>query len=288
MSLLRLNEIEEVDRVAGEVTVGAGATLALVQAAARTAGWEVGVDLGARDSATIGGMVATNAGGVNVVRHGTMRSQLLGFEAVRVDGTILRRLPGMPKDNTGYDLGGLLAGSEGTLAVITRVRLRLVLADAAPGGVRHRPRRCVCRGGRGLRAAPNAGLGRCPGAVHRCRPRADHPSHRRRGSVRRAHAGLPAGRGGLQRRRSDGRAPRGARGDRRGGRLGVGGDRSGRPASALAAARAAYGGHQRRGRAAQARRLGAVGALRRARRAGPAGGGGGGSGRPHDRVRARR
>ncbi len=126
MSLLRLNEIEEVDRVAGEVTVAAGATLALVQAAARAAGWEVGVDLGARDSATIGGMVATNAGGVNVVRHGPMRSQLLGFEAVRVDGSILRRLPGMPKDNTGYDLGGLLAGSEGTLAVITRVRLRLV------------------------------------------------------------------------------------------------------------------------------------------------------------------
>jgi FAD/FMN-containing dehydrogenase len=126
MSLLRLNEIEDVDRMGGEVTVGAGATLALVQAAARAAGWEVGVDLGARDSATIGGMVATNAGGVNVVRHGTMRSRLLGFEAVRVDGSILRRLPGMPKDNTGYDLGGLLAGSEGTLAVITRVRLRLV------------------------------------------------------------------------------------------------------------------------------------------------------------------
>ena len=126
VSLLRLNEIEEVDRAAGEVTVGGGATLALVQAAARAAGWEVGLDLGARDSATIGGMVATNAGGVNVVRHGTMRSQLLGFEAVRVDGTILGRLPGMPKDNTGYDLGGLLAGSEGTLAVITRVRLRLV------------------------------------------------------------------------------------------------------------------------------------------------------------------
>ena len=126
MSLLRLNEIEHVDRVAGEVTVGAGATLALVQAAARAAGWEVGVDLGARDSATIGGMVATNAGGVNVVRHGSMRSQLLGFEAVRVDGSILRRLPGMPKDNTGYDLGGLLAGSEGTLAVLTQVRLRLV------------------------------------------------------------------------------------------------------------------------------------------------------------------
>ena len=126
LSLLRLNQIDEVGGVAGEVTVGAGATLGAVQSAARAAGWEVGVDLGARDSATIGGMVATNAGGVNVVRHGSMRTQLLGFEAVRVDGSILRRLPGMPKDNTGYDLGGLLAGSEGTLAVITRVRLRLV------------------------------------------------------------------------------------------------------------------------------------------------------------------
>ena len=126
VSMLRLNEIEDVDRVAGEITVGAGATLSAVQAAARAAGWAVGVDLGARDSATIGGMVATNAGGVNVVRHGPMRSQLLGFEAVRADGTVLRRLPGMLKDNTGYDLGGLLAGSEGTLAVITGVRLRLV------------------------------------------------------------------------------------------------------------------------------------------------------------------
>ncbi|MEO7295852.1 MAG: FAD-binding oxidoreductase [Candidatus Limnocylindria bacterium] len=126
LSLLRLNEIGESDRDAGEMTVGAGATLAAVQDAARAAGWDVGVDLGARDSATIGGMLATNAGGVNVVRHGPMRSRLLGFEAVLADGTILRRLPGMPKDNTGYDLGGLLAGSEGTLAVITRVRLRLV------------------------------------------------------------------------------------------------------------------------------------------------------------------
>ncbi|MGH2383053.1 MAG: FAD-binding oxidoreductase [Candidatus Limnocylindria bacterium] len=126
LSLLRLDEIGDVDRDAGEMTVEAGATLAKVRDAAQAAGWDVGVDLGARDSATIGGMVAANAGGVNVVRHGPMRSQLLGFEAVRADGTVLRRLPGMPKDNTGYDLGGLLAGSEGTLAVITRVRLRLV------------------------------------------------------------------------------------------------------------------------------------------------------------------
>lgn len=135
LSMGRLNSVGEVDRDAGEVTVGAGAILAVVQSAARSAGWEVGVDLGARESATIGGMVATNAGGVQVVRHGTMRAQVLGFEAVLADGTVISRLPGMPKDNTGYDLGGLLAGSEGTLAVITAVRLRLV----AP-----LPHRAVC------------------------------------------------------------------------------------------------------------------------------------------------
>ena len=126
LNLLRLRDVDQTDTESGEVTVGAGATLAAVQAAARSAGWDVGVDLGARDSATIGGMVATNAGGVNVLRHGPMRRQVLGWEAVLADGTVLRRLPGMPKDNTGYDLGSLLAGSEGTLAVITRVRLRLV------------------------------------------------------------------------------------------------------------------------------------------------------------------
>ena len=126
LSTLRLTAIEDLDADAGEVTVGAGAALASVQEAARRVGWDVGVDLGARDSATIGGMAATNAGGTNVLRHGPMRRQLLGFEAVLADGTVLRRLPGMPKDNTGYDLGGLLAGSEGTLAVITRLRLRLV------------------------------------------------------------------------------------------------------------------------------------------------------------------
>ncbi|HEX5040779.1 MAG TPA: FAD-binding oxidoreductase [Candidatus Limnocylindria bacterium] len=126
LSLRRLDDVESVDAEAGEVTCGAGATLAGVQDAARAAGWEVGVDLAARDTATIGGMLATNAGGANVLRHGPMRRQLIGFEAVLADGTVLRRLPGMVKDNTGYDLGGLLAGSEGTLAVITRVRLRLV------------------------------------------------------------------------------------------------------------------------------------------------------------------
>ena len=130
ISTLRLNAIEDLDADAGEATVGAGVTLGALQQSARKVGWDVGVDLGARDSATLGGMVATNAGGVNVLRHGPMRRQLIGFEAVLADGTILRRLPGMPKDNTGYDLGGLLAGSEGTLAVITRLRLRLVPPSA--------------------------------------------------------------------------------------------------------------------------------------------------------------
>lgn len=126
LSLRRLAEVGAVDTAAGEVTVGAGVTLSAVQRAARAAGWDVGVDLAARDSATIGGMVATNAGGVNVVRYGPMRSQLAGFEAVLSGGSIIRRLPGMAKDNTGYDLGGLIAGSEGTLAVITAARVRLV------------------------------------------------------------------------------------------------------------------------------------------------------------------
>jgi FAD/FMN-containing dehydrogenase len=126
LSTLRLRDLEPIDRLAGEVTVGAGVTLAALQAHIRAAGFAFGVDLGARDSATIGGMIATNAGGIHVLRHGTMRSQLLGLEAVLGDGSVVRRLPGMAKDNTGYHLTSLLAGSEGTLAVITRAHLRLV------------------------------------------------------------------------------------------------------------------------------------------------------------------
>jgi FAD/FMN-containing dehydrogenase len=134
VSTTRLRDLEPVDSVAGEVTVGAGVTLAALQAHLRPAGFTFGVDLGARDSATIGGMIATNAGGIHVLRYGTMRAQLLGVEAVLADGSVVRRLPGMAKDNTGYHLPSLLAGSEGTLAVITRAHLRLVPA---------RPRRAV-------------------------------------------------------------------------------------------------------------------------------------------------
>ncbi|MFJ8017887.1 FAD-binding oxidoreductase [Streptomyces sp. NPDC096339] len=126
LSLRRLNAIGPIDADARQVTVGAGATLAELQARVRPHGCDFGVDLASRDSATLGGMIATNAGGERVVRHGTTRANVAGVEAVLADGSVLDRLAGLPKDNTGYDLTGLLVGSEGTLAVITRARLRLV------------------------------------------------------------------------------------------------------------------------------------------------------------------
>ena len=126
VSLRRLASIDEVDVAAGQVTVGAGATPAAVDAAAAGAGLAFGVDLAARDSATVGGMIATNAGGLRMFRYGGMRAQTAGIEAVLADGRVISHLGGLAKDNTGYDLAGLLAGSEGTLAVITRARLRLV------------------------------------------------------------------------------------------------------------------------------------------------------------------
>ncbi len=126
LSLARLDSLSDFDVTSGEITAGAGATLAALQQHIRPEGWAFGVDLASRDSATIGGMVGTNAGGIRVIRYGSMRRQILGFEAVLASGAVLRRLPGLVKDNTGYDLGQLLAGSEGTLAVITAVRLKLV------------------------------------------------------------------------------------------------------------------------------------------------------------------
>ncbi|GAB1689932.1 FAD-binding oxidoreductase [Krasilnikovia sp. M28-CT-15] len=126
LSLGRLTDTEPVDTVEAQVTVGAGVTLEKLQQHARPHGLDVGVDLAARSAATIGGLVATNAGGIRVVRYGSMREQLTGIEAVLADGTVVSRLVGLAKDNTGYDLTQLLAGSEGTLAVITKVRLRLV------------------------------------------------------------------------------------------------------------------------------------------------------------------
>jgi len=126
LSLRRLHSLAEPDGEAGVLQAGAGTTLAAAQAAAAAAGFELGIDLAARDSATLGGMVATNAGGIHVLRHGPMRARLAGVEAVSADGQIVRRMDGLVKDNVGYDLTGLLVGSEGTLAVVTEVLLRLV------------------------------------------------------------------------------------------------------------------------------------------------------------------
>ena len=125
----RLDELSAVSPAARQVTAGAGVRLAALTAHARAAGLDFGVDLAARDSATVGGMVATNAGGIRVVRYGSMREQVAGAEAALADGRIISRLDGLAKDSTGYDLGHLLAGSEGTLAVITRLRLRLVTPE---------------------------------------------------------------------------------------------------------------------------------------------------------------
>jgi FAD/FMN-containing dehydrogenase len=126
LSLTRLDTIGRVDVHARAVTVGAGATIAAVQHHAAQAGLDYAVDLASRGSATVGGTIATNAGGLRVMRFGATRSQVLGIEAVLSDGRVIRHLDGLVKDNTGYDLGGLLCGSEGTLAVVTAARLRLV------------------------------------------------------------------------------------------------------------------------------------------------------------------
>jgi len=125
LSLRRLRGDVHVDPEDRLLEAGAGTTLAEAQQAAREVGLEVGLDLAARDAATLGGMVATNAGGVRVVRHGPLRRRLAGLEAVLADGTVVDRRGGLLKDNVGYDLPGLFAGSEGTLAVVTRVLLRL-------------------------------------------------------------------------------------------------------------------------------------------------------------------
>jgi FAD/FMN-containing dehydrogenase len=125
ISLRRLDQIGEADEAIGQVTVGAGATLAALQDAAKAANQDAALDFGARDSCTVGGVVACNAGGARALRHGTARARVVGLEAVLADGSVVSRLAGLTKDNAGYDLPELLVGSEGTLGIITRVRWKL-------------------------------------------------------------------------------------------------------------------------------------------------------------------
>jgi len=126
VNLSRMRALCPVDALAGQVTAEAGVTLAALSEHAAGSGLAFGVDIGSRDSATVGGMVATNAGGLHVVRYGAMRAQVVGIEAVLGTGAVVSRLAGLVKDNTGYDLAQLLCGSEGTLGIVTAARLRLV------------------------------------------------------------------------------------------------------------------------------------------------------------------
>jgi FAD/FMN-containing dehydrogenase len=125
LSTERLRDIGAVDVVERRVRVGAGATLADVQRAAAAAGLVFGVDLAARDSATVGGMASTNAGGLRTVRYGNMGEQVIGLDVALPDGTLVHRHSEVRMDNTGYDLASLFVGAEGTLGVITGLDLRL-------------------------------------------------------------------------------------------------------------------------------------------------------------------
>lgn len=125
LSTERLSAVGAVDTEECRVRVGAGATCAAVQHAAAAAGLVFGVDLASRDSATVGGMASTNAGGLRTVRYGNMREQILGLEVALPDGSLVRRHSQVRSDNTGYDLTSLFVGAEGTLGVITGLDLRL-------------------------------------------------------------------------------------------------------------------------------------------------------------------
>ena len=123
--LRRLNHVRAVDAANFSMTVEAGCVLAAVQRAADAAERYFPLSLGSEGSCQIGGNLATNAGGVNVLRYGMMRDLVLGIEAVLPDGSIWHGLKSLRKDNTGYDLKSLLIGSEGTLGVITAATLKL-------------------------------------------------------------------------------------------------------------------------------------------------------------------
>ena len=125
ISLEKMNRIEHVDTSGGTVTVQAGVILEVLQNTAAEQGFLFPLDLGARGSCTIGGNIATNAGGINVLRYGMMRNLVLGLEVVTADGTVLTSMNQMLKNNAGYDIKQLFIGSEGTLGIVTRAVLKL-------------------------------------------------------------------------------------------------------------------------------------------------------------------
>ena len=131
ISLERMSGVEDIDLVSGTITALSGTPLETVQKAAEARGRMIGIDLGARGSCTIGGNVATNAGGHSVLRYGMMRANVRGLEAVLADGRILRSNSRMMKNNTGIDWTQLMIGSEGTLGIVTQVTLTLHPRPAA-------------------------------------------------------------------------------------------------------------------------------------------------------------
>jgi FAD/FMN-containing dehydrogenase len=131
VSLERMRRIRSLDTVGDTVVADAGCTLHQVQQAALDAGRTLGLDHGGAGSSCIGGNIATNAGGNNVIRYGMAREQVLGLEAVFADGSIMSPPSVLRKSNAGYDLRDLLVGSEGTLALITAVALKLRMAPVA-------------------------------------------------------------------------------------------------------------------------------------------------------------
>jgi len=121
----RMSAIEHLDIEAGVMTVQAGVPLQKAQEFAAKHGWLFALDLGARGTATVGGAIATNAGGNSVVRYGMMRQQVLGMEVLLADGTVVSSMNEMLKNNAAYDIKQLFIGSEGTLGLISRAVIRL-------------------------------------------------------------------------------------------------------------------------------------------------------------------
>ena len=126
INLSRMNAAPQVDVVGRTVTTQAGVTLQALQEAADAAGLMFPVDFGARGSCQVGGAISTNAGGVQVMRFGMMRAQVLGLEAVLADGEVINSMNALMKNNTGHDLKQLFIGTEGTLGIVTQAVLRLV------------------------------------------------------------------------------------------------------------------------------------------------------------------
>lgn len=131
LSLRRMNRVRCIDPAANLAEVEAGVILANLHAAALAADRRFPLTLGAKGSATVGGLVSTNAGGTQVLRFGAMRGLVLGLEAVLPDGSVHQGLAALKKDNRGYDLNQLLIGAEGTLGVVTAASLKLVPAVRA-------------------------------------------------------------------------------------------------------------------------------------------------------------